>query len=134
MFLWKNGGIPTSISYNRIPRVQRSTVWSWPLFWSISGERYSAVPQKLLAKPPVETFVARPKSASNKYPSLLNNTFSGFKSLYTICFSCKCPSAIAIYAIINLAYSSGNLLIFTRCLNNSPPSINSIKKKILYAF
>ena len=36
-------------------------------------------------------------------------------------FECKWPRAIAICAIKNLAWSSLNLLTFTKCLNNSPP-------------
>ena len=56
----------------------------WPLFASISGAKYSAVPQKLSANLSLSNFVAKPKSASSKYPSLLNSTFSGFRSLYMI--------------------------------------------------
>lgn len=58
--------MPTRISYNKIPRVQISTVKSWPCPLSISGLRYSAVPQNDVASLPGLTLVARPKSAKRR--------------------------------------------------------------------
>jgi hypothetical protein len=47
-----------------------------------------------------------PKSVKLALPNSSSNTFSGFKSPYTIPYSCKDDSAHATYAIMNLAYSS----------------------------
>lgn len=66
LFLWKNGGTPTSISYNKMPSAHQSTVWSCPLPMIISGERYSAVPQKELASSVFEAIFASPKSARKR--------------------------------------------------------------------
>jgi hypothetical protein len=48
----------------------------------ISGDKYSAVPQKEFANSFLEAILARPKSARTRYPSSPKSIFSGFKSLY----------------------------------------------------
>ena len=68
LFLWKKGGMPTIISKMRMPRAHQSTVKSWPFPISISGAKYSAVPQNEFASSPYWTNFARPKSATRRYP------------------------------------------------------------------
>ena len=38
---------PTSISNMRMPSAHQSTALLWPLFWIISGARYSGVPHRV---------------------------------------------------------------------------------------
>jgi hypothetical protein len=45
--LFMKGGRPVAISYIKMPRVHQSTENPCPFMSSISGAKYSAVPQKL---------------------------------------------------------------------------------------
>lgn len=62
----KNGVIPTTISYKTAPKLHQSQVLSCPfLSLTISGARYSGVPQQLWASYyEFNTCLDNPKSAS----------------------------------------------------------------------
>ena len=61
------------------PKDHQSVDFPCPFLDKISGERYSGVPQKLVASFPVIDSFDNPKSVILAYPSEPINTFSGFK-------------------------------------------------------
>ncbi len=79
-----------------IPRAHQSTDLSCPYWATISGARYSGVPQKVEASSSSLRILARPKSISFKYPSESIKMFSSFKSQWRIPEACKCPIPKAI--------------------------------------
>lgn len=64
-----NTYVPVSSSYIRIPRDQKSTALSCPLFNIISGATYSGVPQKVQVFSPGIRNLENPKSTIFTYPS-----------------------------------------------------------------
>lgn len=65
-----------------MPKWYQSTFFPWALFYSISGAKYSWLPQKvavtaLVFIPSFES----PKSVNKAFPSKSKTIFSGFKSL-----------------------------------------------------
>jgi len=92
--LYKN-----KLFYINIPNVHQSTIKSWGIFYNISGAMYSGVPTNELVRYPGFNFLDNPKSFNFIYPFSHNNTFSGFKSLYTIPRECKYPNDSTNYAI-----------------------------------
>ena len=63
-------------------RDHQSTDFPCPLPLTISGARYSGVPQKVYVfRFPTTPYFDKPKSVSFIWPSPSNKTFSGFKSL-----------------------------------------------------
>ena len=69
--------VPARSSYIRIPRDQKSTALSCPLFNIISGATYSGVPQKVQVFSPGIRNLENPKSTIFTYPS--QSRFQNFK-------------------------------------------------------
>ena len=100
------GVLPSSSSNSSAPKPQTSALWSCPFFSTISGARYSGVPQTV-SRRTFDWKFAEPKSASFTAPST-NSTFSGFMSRCTMSRSCRCPSADSSCAPTSAASGSEN--------------------------
>ena len=81
-----------------------------PYLIIISGDKYSAVPTKVLdMSSSFSNDLQSPKSINLTFPSLESNIFSGFKSRYLIFkTSCACLIASTTYAKMNLVVTSSN--------------------------
>lgn len=73
----ENGPLPTKISYTRIPNVQQSSFSLCPFSISISGARYSGVPQKVFLT--LSLRFDQPKSVILS-PSSVKRIFSSLRS------------------------------------------------------
>ena len=89
---------------------------------SISGARYSGVPQKVVAPRGSDTSsLLRPKSVMCTWPSASSSTFSGLRSRYTMSSECRCESAHTSSAAKKRTMGSGKVRIFLRWKKSSPP-------------
>ena len=103
------GRVPDAISYRTIPSEKRSVLASSGRPETCSGDMYGTVPitapasespavavASSLPDGPESVLFARPKSRSFTRPPDVSRTFAGFRSRWTIPFSCAAASASAI--------------------------------------
>ena len=114
---------PESISYSTAPKAQTSVRRSTALPRACSGDMYAAVPMTTPARVAAAVIVgecvasgedrsaviafARPKSRTLTLPSGRSFTLAGFRSRWTIPFSCAASSAAAIWRAMPSASSMG---------------------------
>ena len=81
--------MPKVNSYNSMPKHQKSTISLYPLYSITSGATYSGVPTNEFVFFPFSNILLIEKSDRAQLPISSNTTFSGFKSLCMIPYSCK---------------------------------------------
>ena len=120
-------------SYKRIPTLQISTLWSWPDYVSISGAKYSVVPQKVFLIDLLLIKFDQPKSTSFKLPFPSKIKFSGFISLCMTGFFfpwiyLRAKQSCFIYCFTS---SSVNLFFLFKRYQSWPPDAYSRTKYML---